>query len=171
MVIFRQQPVLLEVKSRAGIASKAQKRIRAELVEAGAAWWLVRTARAALMALRLSGVEVWRPWRRPELMAWEGPFDDPNKQLPQAPLRPASAIVESGRRAYLVRSVRLVCHFSSSLSPEEIVAAAQANGAVFILFDDRTGFGCGDGLENNSPISRCKAGGACGSTRLSTTKQ
>jgi hypothetical protein len=85
MVIFRQRPVFVEVKSRAGIASKAQKKIRAELVAAGAAWWLVRSARSALMALRLSGVEFRRPWKPPAIRAWGGPFDDPNKRLPQAP--------------------------------------------------------------------------------------
>ena len=85
MVVFRQRPVFVEVKSRAGIASKAQKQVREELVAAGATWWLVRSARAALMALRLAGVEFRRPWKPPELRAWEGPFDDPNKRLPQAP--------------------------------------------------------------------------------------
>jgi hypothetical protein len=52
---------------------------------AGAMWWLVRSTRAALMALRLSGVEFRRPWMSPELRPWEGPFDDPTKRLPQAP--------------------------------------------------------------------------------------
>jgi hypothetical protein len=85
MVIFRQRPHFLEIKSKAGIASKAQKKVRAELVAAGAMWWLVRSARAALMALRLSGVAFRRAWKPPELRAWEGPFDDPNKRLPQAP--------------------------------------------------------------------------------------
>jgi hypothetical protein len=85
MVVFRQRPVFVELKSRAGIASKAQKKIRAELMAAGAMWWLVRSTRAALMALRLSGVEFRRPWMPPELRPWEGPFDDPTKRLPQAP--------------------------------------------------------------------------------------
>ena len=35
MVIFCQRPVFVEVKSRAGIASKAQRRVRAALLAAG----------------------------------------------------------------------------------------------------------------------------------------
>jgi len=44
----------VELKSRAGVASKTQKQIRAELLPAGAVWWLARSARAALMALHCS---------------------------------------------------------------------------------------------------------------------
>jgi hypothetical protein len=84
MVIFRQRPVFVEVKSQAGIASKGQKRVRAELVAAGAQWWMARSARCA-DALRVSGVEFRWLWKPPELRAWEGLFDDPNKRLPQAP--------------------------------------------------------------------------------------
>jgi len=48
-------------------------------------WFMTRSARASLMALRLAGVVFRRPWKPPELWAWEGPFDDPNKRLPEAP--------------------------------------------------------------------------------------
>jgi hypothetical protein len=51
-----RRPVFVEVKSRAGIASKVQKGVRAEVMAAGAECWMARSARAALMALRLSGV-------------------------------------------------------------------------------------------------------------------
>jgi hypothetical protein len=86
MVIFRQRQVFVELKSRAGIASKAQKQVREQLVAAGAMWWLVRSARGGLMALRLSGVEFRRPWRPPaELRPWEGPFDGAEKRLTQHP--------------------------------------------------------------------------------------
>jgi hypothetical protein len=50
-VIWRGKPIFVELKSRAGVASKAQKQIRAKLKPAGADWWLARSARAALMAL------------------------------------------------------------------------------------------------------------------------
>lgn len=85
MVVFRQRPVFIEVKSRAGIASKAQRQVRAELVSAGAMWFMTRSARASLMALHLAGVVFRRPWKPPALRPWEGPFDDPTKRLPQAP--------------------------------------------------------------------------------------
>jgi hypothetical protein len=75
----------MELKSRVGVASKAQKQVRAELLAAGATWWLARSARAALMALRLSGVEFRRPWKAPEPRPREGPFDGTEKRLPQHP--------------------------------------------------------------------------------------
>jgi hypothetical protein len=46
---------------------------------------MVRTCRAALMALHLSGVPLRPPWTPQPLEPWEGPFADPNKRLPQAP--------------------------------------------------------------------------------------
>jgi hypothetical protein len=73
------------LKSRGGVASKIQKQIRALLLPAGADWHLVRSARAALMALRLSGVVFRQRWKPPRLKPWEGPFADPHQQLPQAP--------------------------------------------------------------------------------------
>jgi hypothetical protein len=87
MVIFRRPPVFVEVKSRAGRPSMAQKRVRAELVAAGCQWWMARSARAALMAMHRSGVPFRRPWRPPaDLREWEGPFDGAEKRLPQHPL-------------------------------------------------------------------------------------
>jgi hypothetical protein len=62
LVIWRGKPIFIELKSRAGVASNAQKQIRAKLKPAGADWWLARGARAALMALHLSGVVFRRQW-------------------------------------------------------------------------------------------------------------
>jgi hypothetical protein len=56
LVIWRAKPIFVEIKSRAGVASKAQKQICAKLKLAGADWYLARSGRAALMALNLSGV-------------------------------------------------------------------------------------------------------------------
>ena len=50
------EPIFVELKSRAGVASKTQKQVRVELVLAGAVWWLALSADAGLMALHLSGV-------------------------------------------------------------------------------------------------------------------
>jgi hypothetical protein len=82
-VIWRAKPIFVELKSQAGVASKAQKQVRLEMLPAGADWWLARSARAALMALHLSGVVFRRKWKPPR--PWEGPFADPNERLPQAP--------------------------------------------------------------------------------------
>jgi VRR-NUC domain len=61
LIIFQQEPgkvfvLFVELKSRRGVASKAQKKVRAELVLAGAEWWMARSARAAMMTLHRSGV-------------------------------------------------------------------------------------------------------------------
>jgi hypothetical protein len=85
LVIWRGKPIFVELKSRAGVASKAQKQIRLEMLPAGADWWLARSARAAMMALCLSGVVFRRPRNPPRLKPWEGPFADPHLRLPQAP--------------------------------------------------------------------------------------
>jgi hypothetical protein len=85
LVIFCQKPIFVELKSRAGIAMKTQKQIRLEMLPAGAVWYMARSARAAMMALHLSGVVFRRPWKPPRLKPWEGPFGDPNERLPQAP--------------------------------------------------------------------------------------
>jgi hypothetical protein len=84
-VIWRGKPIFIELKSRAGVASKVQKQVRLKMLPAGADWWLARSARAALMASHLSGVVFRQRWKPPRLKPWEGPFADPHQQLPQAP--------------------------------------------------------------------------------------
>jgi len=79
------KPIFIELKSRGGLASKVQKQVRSELLPAGAGWFMARSANAAMMALYRSGVAFRRPWQPPPLEAWEGPFADPNRRLPQAP--------------------------------------------------------------------------------------
>jgi hypothetical protein len=101
LVIWRGKPIFVELKSRAGVASKAQKQIRAKLKPAGADWWLARSACAALMALHLSGVDFRRAWRPPRLKPWEGPFADPTQRLPQAP--DVAARRQAARRRWRVR--------------------------------------------------------------------
>ena len=81
----RQLVVFVELKSRAGVASKTQKQFRLEVLAAGGTWWMARSVDAVMMALYLSGVQLCRPWGPPPLEPWEGPFADPNKRLPQAP--------------------------------------------------------------------------------------
>jgi hypothetical protein len=90
LVIFRQKSgsmliVFVEFKSHRGVASKAQKQVRLEMLPAGAVWYMVRSAAAAMMALSLAGVVFRRPWEPPRLEPWEGPFANPHQRLPQAP--------------------------------------------------------------------------------------
>ena len=85
LVIFLQRPIFVELKSRRGVASKAQREIRLEMPPSGATWWMARSARAALMGLHLEDVIFRRKWKPPRLKPWEGPFADPTRRLPQAP--------------------------------------------------------------------------------------
>jgi hypothetical protein len=62
-----------------------QKQIRLEVLAAGADWYLVRTARAAMVALQLSGVKFRLRFKPPRLEPGEGPFADPTQRLLQAP--------------------------------------------------------------------------------------
>lgn len=83
LVIYRSRVFFIELISRRGIASKAQKQIRLEMLPAGAEWWMARSARAALMALHLSDVVFRRKRKPPQLKPWEGPFADPTRRLPE----------------------------------------------------------------------------------------
>jgi hypothetical protein len=101
LVLFRGKPIFVELKSRAGVATRVQKQVRVELLQAGANWWMARSARAALMALHLSGVVFRRQWKPPRLKPWEGPFADPTRRLPQAP--DVAARRRAARRRWLAR--------------------------------------------------------------------
>ena len=57
LVIWRAKPIFVEIKSRAGVASKAQKQICAKLKLAGADWYLARSAPS-----RADGLESRRAW-------------------------------------------------------------------------------------------------------------
>jgi hypothetical protein len=85
MVIFALGRGSSRVKSRGGLASRAQKRVRDELLAVGCEWWLCRSAHAALTALHRSGVKFRRPWRAVPLEPWEGPFTGAERRLPQHP--------------------------------------------------------------------------------------
>jgi hypothetical protein len=104
LVISRGKPIFVELKSRRGVASKTQKQIRLEMLPVGAAWWMARSARAAMMALHLSGVVFRRQWKPPRLQPWEGPFADPTRRLPQAP--DVAARRRAARQRWLSRQQR-----------------------------------------------------------------
>ncbi|MBO0758492.1 MAG: hypothetical protein J2P54_21790, partial [Bradyrhizobiaceae bacterium] len=67
LVLSNGKTVFVELKSRRGVASKAQKPIRAQLLPVGAEWWMARTARAAMTALQRYGVVFRRKWKPPKL--------------------------------------------------------------------------------------------------------
>jgi hypothetical protein len=109
LVVYRHDTgiivIFIELKSRRGLASKAQKQLHLELLAAGAMWWMARSARAAMMALHLSGVVFRREWKPPQLQPWEGPFADPTERLPQHP-GVAAEWREAKRRYRLRRAMR-----------------------------------------------------------------
>jgi hypothetical protein len=112
-IFFRRKPsprcpthvVLIELKSRRGIASRSQKQLRLESLRTGEKWYMARTARAALMALHLEGAPFRRKWRPPRLEPWEGPFSDPTRRLPQHP-EVAAERREAARRHRLRKELR-----------------------------------------------------------------
>jgi hypothetical protein len=85
LVIYRRKTIFIELKSKRGVVSKGQKQARVEILQAGAKWFLTRSARAALTALHRSGVVFRHPWRPLPLPPWQGPFPDPTKKMPWAP--------------------------------------------------------------------------------------
>jgi hypothetical protein len=94
--------------------------IRAQLVPAGADWHLVRSARAALMALHLSGVIFRRRWKPPRLRPWEGPFADPTQRLPQAP--DVAAQRRAARRRWRVREAAKLVAARDDAAGDDIAA-------------------------------------------------
>lgn len=109
LVVFRRKAIGIELKSRAGVASPAQKRVREEMVAAGCDWWLAgaRSVRAAMLALQRSGVVFRRPWTPSSPPAdWEGPFDlaDSKARLPSHPTVAARRKTEKRRYRERVRA-------------------------------------------------------------------
>jgi hypothetical protein len=125
MVVFRRRLIFIELKSRSGIASKAQREVRAELLKAGAGtFWLARGAFSAMVALCREGVVFREPWTSPLLEPWEGPFTGAEEQLPQAPETAAQrrAAVQRwrarqrDREAALAAEQRIESDFPTSVS-------------------------------------------------------
>jgi hypothetical protein len=81
VLILHKRLIGLELKSLTGKLSRAQKEIRLEILRAGGRWFLVRTARAGLVALHRSRVPFRRPWTPPVLEAWEKPVTDPTQPM------------------------------------------------------------------------------------------
>ena len=94
LVWYRGKSITIELKSRRGQCSRSQRLARERLLRAGAQWWVSRTARAAMWALRKSGVTFRTAtnddgtvgcWQQPKLPAWEVPKRDPHERRPRAP--------------------------------------------------------------------------------------
>jgi hypothetical protein len=93
-IVYRRKRITIEMKSRTGRCSAAQRAVRAALIRAGSVWWQCITALSAMWALTRSGVRVPRgsrrrrqdgAWRQPRLAPWEVPRCDPAERRPSAP--------------------------------------------------------------------------------------
>jgi hypothetical protein len=76
-------PIFIELKSSGGVASATQKKVAAELMAVGCSCLMVRSSRAALVALQRSGVPL-IDWEPSQLEPWEGPAAL-TQRLPRAP--------------------------------------------------------------------------------------
>jgi hypothetical protein len=88
VVVYWKPPVFIEIKSKRGVPSPAQRQVFADFRAMGADVYVARSAAAAIEALRRSNVPFRQPWQPPQpLAAWEGTFiiTDPNQRLPQHP--------------------------------------------------------------------------------------
>ena len=98
LIVHRGRVIFIELKAPRGIASKAQKQVYAEVMAAGGRYWLARSTNAGLTALYRSRLPFRQPWKPPRLEAWEGPFADPTRRLPQHPLVAAERRQAARRR-------------------------------------------------------------------------
>jgi hypothetical protein len=81
LVLCNGKLIGLELKSIIGRLSRAQIGVRHEMLRAGGEWVMVRTARAALVALHRLDVPFRRPWMPPALELWEEPVIDPAQPM------------------------------------------------------------------------------------------
>jgi hypothetical protein len=93
--------VFIELKSRTGELTTAQREIRRELLAAGAVWQAVRSARGALFALHRLYVPFGRKWTVPHLPQWEMPASEP-AQLGYPP--DVAAARRAAKRRYVERA-------------------------------------------------------------------
>jgi hypothetical protein len=115
LVWHRGKSITIEMKSRGGRCSPAQRAVRAALLGAGCQWWVCKSAHAAMWALKESGVkfrvfvhsegEVER-WRQPALEPWEVPRRDPTERRPQHPAVAAQRREAARRRRERQRALK-----------------------------------------------------------------
>jgi hypothetical protein len=106
LIWHRGKSIAIEMKSRGGRCSPAQRTVRTALLRAGCQWWVCKSARAAMWALKESGVKFRvcvrsdasiERWRQPALEPWEVPRRDPSERRPMHP-RVAAERRDASRR-------------------------------------------------------------------------
>jgi hypothetical protein len=132
LILFRGRLIAVELKSRGGRCSPAQRLTREALIAAGGAWWECRSANAAMAALRESGVTFRmiahrygiECWRQPALAPWEVPRRDPAEPRPSAP--DVAAQRRAAQRRWRERQ--------KAAQMAKLSAASQSNKRVGISF-------------------------------------
>jgi hypothetical protein len=108
-VLYRGKLIGIELKSRSGRCTPAQRAEREAILRAGGQWWVCRSANAAMWALYKSGVRfrtivhedgTIECWRSPRLPKWEVPRRDPSEPRPQHPK--VSAQRRAARRRWML---------------------------------------------------------------------
>ena len=106
LIWHRGKSITIEMKSRGGRCSPAQRAVRSALIRSGVQWWVCKSAHAAMWALKESGVKfrlfvrsdgAVERWRQPALEPWEVPRRDPSERRPMHP-RTAAQRREAARR-------------------------------------------------------------------------
>jgi hypothetical protein len=106
LVWHRRKSIAIEMKSRGGRCSPAQRAVRSALIKSGVDRWVCKSAHAAMWALEESGVKfrvfvrsggTVERWCQPKLEAWEVPRRDPAERRPMHP-RVREARREAARR-------------------------------------------------------------------------
>jgi hypothetical protein len=80
-----REVTFVELKSRRAKASKAQIKLREELLVVGAKWWMARSARAAMIGIHLSDVPFRRKWKPPRACAVGGSVCGSDTTFAEAP--------------------------------------------------------------------------------------
>jgi hypothetical protein len=141
IVWYRGRTIAIELKSRQGVCSPAQRMAREGLLRAGVEWWECRSTNAVMWALAESGVKfreivnddgTVERWQQPQLADWEVPRADPTERRPTHPeVRAARRRWRERRRernATLAAERRIETDFPTSLTGDtERPGAADAH--------------------------------------------
>jgi hypothetical protein len=92
-IVDRGRSIFIEMKSRTGRLSVSQRETRAALLRAGVRWWwVVRSARAGMVALAQSQVRFRTIDRgNGEVERWQRPRGLPSREQPRRDVRPRRA--------------------------------------------------------------------------------
>lgn len=109
LILYRGKLIAIELKSRSGRCTPAQRAEREKILRAGGQWWVCRSANAAMWALAQSGVTFRmiaheggiECWQQPALAPWEVPRRDPAERRPLAP--EVAAQQRASQQQYRVR--------------------------------------------------------------------